>query len=266
MPLPLFGHGIVCLLAGALCALAQPSFAADARDSADKAATEWINLQVESARLKTDWQRQREVLESLASATEERAKSLEEKRDLTKARTAHEREQIEALQAKNRSAAADLKATEARLRVLVSKLAVIRPMLPPRLSDALEMSYRSLAESNLPTSERMQVAMTVLNRCAEFDHLVTVGQDKLNLDGEPPNKYFEVIYWGLSRGYAIDREARKAWLGMPAGERWAWQAQPGAYDHIVQLMAIAQDKNEPDFISVPAAVRRSVNAASGGAR
>jgi hypothetical protein len=236
------------------------AFAADALQSVDKTAGEWIKLRLETARLETEWQTQRGLVESTVAALKERAGALEEKRDLVKAKTAKDREELDALRGKIQSASDDLNAFDARLKALAEKLTKLRPNLPPHLSEALEMSYRSLADGKSSPGERMQVAMNVLNRCAQFNRLISVGEDVLSLAGEPPQKSFEVIYWGLSHGYAIDRGARKAWLGSPGSNGWRWE-QTDAFDGVVKLIAIANDKAEPEFVAIPAVATRSLTEA-----
>lgn len=226
--------------------------AQDALASADKAAHDWLALRTEAVRLDTEWRTQREVLASLAAGLEERAKLAEEKRDQAKAQHSQELQDLAAVQAKNRAAAEDLQAAQARLEALSRRLLALRPKLPPRLSDALDLSYRTLASGGVPPAKRMEVAMSVLNRCGEFDRLVSVSEDLLTLEGEAPNKYFETIYWGLSRGYALDRASRRAWLGTAGPDGWRWEPKPEAYDAVVRLIGIAQDKGEPDWIAVPA--------------
>lgn len=232
--------------------------AAEPLEGIERSATEWVKLRVEATRLETDWAAERGLVESMLQALQERATTLEEKRDLAKAKTAKEREELETMRNKNRSAHEDLQALEARLKGLSEKLVALRPSLPPRLSDALEMTYRSLADAEIGPGERMLHAMNVLNRCAQFNRLVTAGDDVLTLDGAAKAKSFEVIYWGLSHGYAIDRTAQKAWIGFPDQGRWKWEPRPEAFGSVVKLIAVATDKSDPDFIAVPAQVTRIV--------
>ena len=237
--------------------------AADPLEDADKSAGEFVKLQIEDARLAMEWRAQRELLESLVRAFQERAASLEEKRDLTKAKTARDREDLDAMRAKIQSANDDVRIFETRLNALSAQLLALRPRLPPHLSEALEMSYRTLADTGVPAGERMQQAMNVLNRCAQFNRIVTVGEDVLSLEGEPPEKSLPVIYWGLSHGYAVDRVARKAWVGSPGPSGWRWEARPEAFDGVVRLIAIANDKADPTYVAVPALVTRSLSATPG---
>ncbi len=239
-----------------LCTLAPRSIAAESIDDVDKMARDWVKMRVETNQLDTGWSSQSELLKSTLAALKERASSLTEKRDFAKAKTAEERKEIDALVAKNRAADEDLKVCEVRLGALTKKLIALRPNLPPRLSEALEMSYRSLASADLPFGERMQLAMNVLNRCAQFNRSISTGEDVLTLEGEPTAKSLDVIYWGLSYGYAVDRTGHRAWLGRPGPDGWQWKAQPGAFDRVEHLVAIARDRSDPAFVVIPAQVAR----------
>ena len=88
---------------------------ADPLEDADKSAGEFVKLQIEDARLATEWRSQRELLESLVRALQQRAAALEEKRDLTKAKTASDSEALDAMRAKIQSANEDVRIFETRL-------------------------------------------------------------------------------------------------------------------------------------------------------
>jgi len=114
------------------------------------------------------------------------------------------------------------------------------------------MSYRSLGDANLAAGERMQLAMTILNRCSLFNRTVTSGEEVLTIDGESGAKSLDVIYWGLSHGYALDGAAGKAWYGSPGPRGWQWEPANEAARPVARLIAIYNDKADPDFVSVPA--------------
>jgi hypothetical protein len=261
MKMPRFTSLQPCLF---LCLLFAPvrSIAADSIDSVEKAATEWIKARTETVRLETEWASQRELLESTVNALAERAKTIEEKRENLKSKTVTERTEFAAVQEKNQVATDRMQATDVRLKEIKDRLIQLRPLLPPRLSEALELPYRSLASTELGPSERMQITMTVLNRCAQFNRIVTCGQEVLTIEGEPGPKSLEVIYWGLSRGYAFDPAAGKVWLGAPGPKGWQWEAHPEASRKVAQLIAVYNDKAEPDFVAVPAKLGRVVPATS----
>jgi hypothetical protein len=244
-----------------LCVVLLPIrvFAADSIESVEKAATEWVKTRTETARLSGDWASQQELLESTVNALKERAQSLEEKRDALKAKTAKDREEIETAQERNQTAAAGMRAADAHLNELRTRVVQLRPSLPPRLSEALELAYRSLAATDQGPSERMQATMTVLNRCVQFNRTITSGDEILSIEGESGAKSYETIYWGLSHGYALDRAAGKAWLGSPGPKGWRWEAHAEATREVVGLIAVFKDKAEPGFTPVPAKLAHSAS-------
>lgn len=250
--------GARCFILTALVVVPSLCRATDALETVAKSADEWVKLRVETTRLETAWQEERTLVTSMVTALKERAVAAEEKRDLVKAKTAKDREELDALRAKIEAEGNDLRAFDTRLKDLTKKLVALRPGLPPRLSEALEMAFRSLENPALPTGERMQLAMNVLNRCTQFNRTVTVGEDVLTPDGASPAKSLEVIYWGLSHGYAIDRAAHKAWLGSPNNGGWRWEPKPEVFENLLRLIAVAHDKADPDFVLVPATVSRSI--------
>jgi hypothetical protein len=222
--------------------------------SVERLAGDWVKVRAEIARLEQDRQWERGILESTVHALEERAAQLEDVRDNLKAKTAKDLEEFETTEIKNRALMDQLATAEGRLKKLDADLLALRPSLPPRLSLGLEMAFRSLQNAELTPGERMQHTMTVLNRCAQFNRTISCGEETITLPGSDAMKSLEVIYWGTSHGYALDRPAGKVWLGRPASGGWTWEEQPGAAPGVARLIDIYHDKYEPDFVSVPVAL------------
>jgi hypothetical protein len=260
---PLHRHGWLLLPALLLALAARAAPEEDSLATGEKAASEWIKVRLETARIETAWTSERPLLESTVNGLKDHAQTLEDKRDLLLSQTAKDREDIAAMQGKNKEAADDLSASEARLQALAAKLGDLRPFLPPRLSEALELSFRSLGNSGLGAGERMQLTMTMLNRCLLFNRTVTSGEEVLSIEGEDGARSFEVIYWGLSHGYALDRKAGKAWYGSPGPKGWKWEPLSGASGPIEKLLAIYNDKADPDFVVVPATLGQPLTEGAG---
>jgi hypothetical protein len=225
-----------------------------------KTVTEWVKTRAEIVKLEESWKQEKALLGAMAGGLEERADSLKDKRDHLLAATAEERAEIAALTAKRSKAQESLKTAETRLDQLSAELIAMRPRLPPRLSDALEMAYRSLGSDNPSPGERMQLAMTVLNRCAQFNAGFEHGQEIIQFTGESGPVAVDVVYWGLSHGYALDRVSGRAWMGAPDDRSWRWEPLEGAAEAVGQLMAVLVDEADPALTAVPA----RVDAATGG--
>ncbi len=256
-----FASGLVLLVLACATAPA-PTFAADTVETATKSVDDWVKLRLEAARLDTTWHDERALLEAMAVALEERAAVTEEKRELVRARTARAREEASTLRGRWEAEQADVQAMDARLKAMAERLGQLRRNLPPRVSDALEMSYRSLANPSLPPAERFQLTMTVLNRCLEFNRSVAVVEDVLTIPGQPAPRSLPVLYWGLAQGYALDAPNRQVWVGAPEGGAWRWQPRPQAYAAVETLLQIARDKADPGLHPLPLTVGKFV--AEGG--
>ncbi|HEX2861985.1 MAG TPA: DUF3450 family protein [Lacunisphaera sp.] len=247
-------HGRYGLVFGFMVGVAAGA-ASDPIREVGKTASEWVNTRAETVRIEKAWTQDRTLLQSTINGLKERASRLQDRRDHLFAATAEERAELAALNAKLGESRETLRLTEARLQVLTEKIARLRPFLPPRLSEALEMSYRSLESQTPSPGERMQLVVTVLNRCAQFNLTITHGEEVLTLPGEAGPKAVDVIYWGLSHGYALDRAAGRAWLGTPGAERWEWESLPDAAPAIAELMAIRLDEADPRLVSIPARLK-----------
>ena len=224
-------------------------------EAVEKAAGEWVRARAETSRIQIEWSSQCQLLESTVNGLTERAQALESRRDYLQAKTAKDRGDLAKLETANNAAAAGMQATEAQLKAIDARLVQLRSSLPPRLSAALELPFRSLTSTELTLSERMQVTMTVLNRCTQFNRGINSEEELLNPGGEKSTQLLEVIYWGLSHGYALDRPKDKAWFGTPGQAGWEWQPVPEGAKRVAELIAIYQSKGEPVFVEVPARVK-----------
>ncbi len=220
----------------------------------EQAAEKWVDLRTTSARLESEWATQKPLLESFVAALNSRSETLETKRDFLIAKSAKDTAELGALESSNRAALADTQAAETRVKAVAAQLLQLRAALPPRLSGALEMSYRTLAKPDASVNERLQIAATVLGRCMQFNREISLGQEPLVLPGETGERVLEVIYWGLGQGYALDRSAGKVWVGRPENGAWTWKPAPDALTAVTALIAIQQDKADPKFVPLPAQV------------
>ncbi len=223
-------------------------------DSVRQVVAEWAKVRAETVRLEEDWRAERELLGTTQRALQEQVARLEGEKQALAAGTASERDALAELAARNAAAQESLKSAGQRLEAIAAQLAALRRWLPPRLSEALELPYRSLASPAAGPTERMQVVTALLNRCTQFDRVITYGEDVLAVPGEPEGKLFEVIYWGLSHGYALDRATGRAWFGSPGPQGWAWEPIPAMAPQVARLIAIHRDKADPEVVAVPARI------------
>jgi hypothetical protein len=223
-------------------------------DAVEKTVAAWVNTRAETSKLVSAWASEQPLAESTALALEQRAKLAEEKAEQLRAKTAEQRGDLSALEAKNREASDALAAAEQDTQALQQQVIGLQTQLPPRLRAALTLPYQSLAKADLPSGDRMQFTLTIINRCLQFNHGVSYGEETLTIDAAAPQIY-EVIYWGLSRGYALDRKSKKAWVGSPSPQGWRWESTDAeAVPKVERMIAAYNDKAEPALVDLPARV------------
>ncbi len=242
----------------ALClALATVVSAADAPEKTNpiepmrQTILEWAKVRTETVRLEESWQQEQELMHSALVALQEQVTRLETDKKNLEASTAGERDTLADLAARNAAVESGLNNAGIRLQKVAEQLVALRPSLPPRLSAALELPYRSLGNSELGTTDRMRLVTTVLNRCAQFGRVISDGEEILTLDGETEGRMREVIYWGISHGYALDRAAARAYWGHPGPRGWTWEYDPALAPAVAQLIAIHRDKADPRNVAIP---------------
>jgi hypothetical protein len=246
----------------------QPAFAEgpDAVESLQKAASDWVKVRAETAQIESDWNSQKPFLTSMVDSLNERADAAEAKREYLLAKTSKDRGELAGLEASSTASSDGLQATDTQLKAMDARLLVLRASLPTRLSAALELPYKGLASAELPVGDRMQLTMAVLNRCIQFDRVITCEDELLNVEAAGNPRLMEVIYWGLSHGYALDRRAGAAWYGSPGAHGWQWEPLPGGFAQVAQVVAVYHGKSEPVFVEVPARLKTPAPDSKGEAR
>lgn len=243
------------LVAAAL--LATGATRADTTNEADKLTREWINTRLETEKLKSDWTYGREIMTSTLHGLNERAAELEKQLADRKAKHADEDAELAALRDRKSEAIGKQAQVTSAIAEVAHQALALRPTLPPRLSDALDVAYSSLAAADAGSPEQMQLAMTVINRCIQFNRTITYDEEAIALPGEPRPKMLEVIYWGLSQAYAVDRQANRAWRGSAQDTNWSWQPLESSAADVAALIDMYNDKAEPAFVSLRAQIKKS---------
>lgn len=223
-------------------------------DVVQKSVTEWARLRAETVRLQTEWQWQRGTLEASLTALQARISRLEQDRDVIEATIAREAATMEDAIKRNEDAREALATVERHVDDLTKRLLTLRPFLPPRLSQGLELPFRSLQDPELGPAERMQHVVTIFNRCNLFNKSITFAEEALTLDDDANPRLLEVLYWGLAHAYALDRSSHVAYFGHPGDKGWTWEPRPEATAAVARLLAIHHEESDPRFIPVPVQV------------
>lgn len=217
--------------------------------------TEWARIRQEKIRMESQWETERSLIASMVAAMDARLETLDGgKRVLLSKAGAREESQAD-LVAKNGDAKASLKTAEDRIGRCGQKLLQLRPHLPPRLSRGLEMAFRSMGSPQQSISEHSQTIVEILSRCVQFDQSITVGEEPLGTSGAAEEKLIEVVYWGLSCAYGLDRASGRAYVGRPGVRQWEWEERAGIGHAVAAVLAQARDQADPAFVELPVELR-----------
>jgi len=216
-----------------------------------EAASEWARLRSETTRLETDWLAEKALLEASIGNLESRADSLDLEHEALIADAAKAQQEVDDLTAANQQRAADLEVASDRIAALAQELAALRPALPPRLSAALDLPFRTIANPDLSPADRMRHTMVILNRCQQFDQTFVMAEEVMAMtEGEEP-RLLEVVYFGLAQACALDRSAEEAFIGRPVDGIWQWELVPGLAAEAAKLIAVRNDDIPPEFVELP---------------
>lgn len=238
--------GVVTLLG----VLAPAAFGAELAGT-EELIKRWVQLRTEAGRIESDWQWQRSVLRTTQEALQYKVRRLEAERELEKAAQEQLDRDHSARSAENQTQQDILAAVDRELKELSARAVALQRWLPPRLATAVELPLRSLADPDLPPSDRMQVLATFQNRCSQFNRVVTYSEEVLVLKDHDQPRVMEVLYWGLAAAYALDRERNLAYSGFPSDAGWTWEPLPEAASDISRLIAVHRDELPPTFVDLP---------------
>lgn len=235
-------------------ALALAGAQTDPFEQLQQSAREWARIKDALSQLESNWQWEQEWIKaSLAATQAEETRLLATKRRLETAAAENlsQRDRTESL-----AEAVDTELSELteRLNRLALTLTQLRPYLPPRLAASLELPYRTLDERDRPANERLIAATNIINRALNFNRSITLSEEPISSVEQPRQTLFEVLYWGLSHAYALDRSTGKAYFGHPHAQGWTWSEQPQIAAALRKAIAMQKGELDPAFVNLPARV------------
>lgn len=251
MPCPIAAAKRLCWRRMAIFVATTLPLAATSLDDVQNAAAEWARLRSETTRLETDWASERTLLEASIENLTLEADQLERERNADIAENRTNQETLTRLTADNAARTEAITTATAQLDQLTRDLQALRPALPPRLSSALDLAYRSLGTPDIPPADRLRHAVAILNRCQEFDQAFVLAEEALPLAPGQEPRLLEILYLGLAQACALDRTADEAYLGRPVDGTWQWTQVSGLAAEASRLIAVRRDELPPEFVSLP---------------
>lgn len=224
----------------------------------------WVEVMKSTQTRQQEWKQDKQVLEDSREALKQEIAQLES----------------EIAAAKERIATADAgsaeklerKATyeEAReafregLDAVEQDVTAVIPLLPkelaetPKVEKAIQDHQRYVESDDkeeLSLNKRLNTMLTILAEAEKFNQAVqTFSGRSMAVDGE--RLLLDVVYFGLSLGYAVDEQGTVAFQLIPTALGWTDQRlKPGAETEAVrQLLDVAHRKGEARLVQVPVRV------------
>ena len=136
---------------------------------------------------------------------------------------------------------------EARTKTLLVRLPEpIRERVMP-LSQRLP---EDPADTKLSLSERFQNVVGLLNEVNKFHREITVTSEVRQLvDGTSAE--VTAVYAGISQGWYVDATRRFAGSGQASSGEWTWTPADDAAEEIARVIAIYENEQPADFVSLP---------------
>ncbi|MEM9157750.1 MAG: DUF3450 family protein [Verrucomicrobiota bacterium] len=217
----------------------------------------WIEIQSNIASEKNNWKTDKELLEGSIKVLATRKSALEQMLDSNKTASGvftSNYEKVANSITENEEAIAHLEqklpAIEERLRTLASRLP--RP-IRSEVQAQLDKLPKPGDEIRATATTRVQSLIATITAIDQFNNSLTLSHE-LRPDGNGGEIDVEILYWGLSAGYAATSKRDKAWVLTPAENGWDWSPSTEV-EQISGLIALYEQSENPRLVSVTSTIK-----------
>ena len=130
--------------------------------------------------------------------------------------------------------------------------------LPAGLAGRMAAAFRGLpvsarAAEVLSVSRRMQVVMALYTELETLQHAIHVVKEVLPAAASP--REVDVLYLGLSRGYAVAPDDTWAAAGRPGPDGWTWQSTPGIAGEVRRAVQLYRRERIGELVRLPVVLK-----------
>jgi hypothetical protein len=246
---------VAVAVVGLAIVVAGPPVAAGDFDRIDQRVREWLTLRREWNQVRADWKVQRELLE------EELQVLRQQKAELEKAAT-DQRAKLAGLESRFEAAAREKKVQETALAGLSAPLlaneAHLRSWqekLPGFLNRHLATGFGKLPPADLVhgderKAERLQLVFGLYSQLEHLNSVVHLEREILS-EGSGSGQEMELIFFGISQGYALSLDGNSAAIGRMTdnGLHWTWRDDLAG--SLMDVKAFYKKEKPAAFVSLP---------------
>ena len=219
----------------------------------------WVETRQMIARLKSDWEQDRETLNSTIALFE----SQKERLDASLAKIGTDSEQVRKETTENQALLKQyetaLEKVEEQIVGYEKRLKAAVPNFPPPLMAREQVSkVLSLVPENSDDTEvqlisRVQNLILILKAVQEFNgdlHL----ENEMRKRGDKEVQV-RTLYLGLGQAWFVDANGTFAGTGGPTAEGWAWKEDPSIAPQVLQAIGIYEKSHPAVYVALPAEVK-----------
>ncbi|HUF63088.1 MAG TPA: DUF3450 family protein [Verrucomicrobiales bacterium] len=219
---------------------------------------EWVKTTQLTAKLKADWDFEKQLLqgqkEALAADARQIAESIVSLQETEAAADADTTEVAERV-AKYEAATAGL---PERLRQIEDRALRAAASFPEPLRDEIGPELQILnnpeRRDSIGLPARMQNLAGLLTKAERFNNSVVLETTGTRKGPDGNDVAVETLYLGLAAAYSVNQGDDMAWVGRPREGGWEFTPAPELARRIRDMVAIQRNEGEIDFVTLPVKV------------
>jgi hypothetical protein len=246
---------VACLvLLAARLAPAAENTLNETRSTLDK----WVETRQLISRTRSDWQTDKEMLEQSIQLFDRELKTVQEQMSTLGTNTTQvEKERVQA-ESSLKSSNESLDVAKKFIADFEEKITKFVPQLPIPLQDILKPSLARIptnsAATKMAVTERVQVAVGILNEVDKFNNGVAIFNDKRpNAKGE--EVAVQCVYIGLGAAYFVNEAGDFAGVGSPGASGWEWTPKHEVASQVKEVIRIYRNEHPATFVSLPVSIK-----------
>ncbi len=219
---------------------------------------QWLALKAACAAEGTDWRETEQRFQEELRLLELRVTQLEqEKQRLDAALSSRDTEQETLLRHANETERA-LRSLDALPGEAETTLQRLFHQIPASLQTDLRPAMNEAGREGLSTVQRLRYLLDVYGQIEQLQQGTHVVTELMEISpGE--RREVDVLYLGLSAGYAVSKDAQWAALGRPGEEGWVWQSAPAHAEEIRQAVRVHRNEEPPVLVRLPLVLDREAD-------
>lgn len=210
---------------------------------------QWTRLEHQKDLLRTNWRRDKPVLEQQLSLMEREIQKLNQfLKESSQEKDEVEKRRLELLENQTHLEQ-EQSVLDRSLKLANIQLKALHIQLPPPLFEGWGKDLPRLEDPLLTSSEKLQFVLNLLSQLDDFKQKVTLNETVMTLtDGK--EYLVKQVFLGLSHGWYITADKSHAASGMAYPDGWKW-IPVGDGEQIARIIAILERRTDPELITIP---------------